>query len=70
MNKAIYLVFSILKISKTVLHELQYEHIKPKSQDKANLCYIDTNSFIVNVKTEIIYEDFANDFENRFDSNS
>ena len=70
MKKAVYLVFSILKMSKTVLYELQYEHIKPKYQDKANLCYIDTNSFIVNVKTKIIYEDFANDFENRFDQNS
>ena len=70
MNKAIYSVLSTLEISKTVLYELCYEHIKPKYQDKANICYIDANSFIVNIKTEIIYEDFANDFENRFDQNS
>ena len=61
MNKSVYLRFSILEISKTLMHEFQYDHIEPKYQDNAKLCYMDTNSFIINIETEDIYEDIAND---------
>ena len=38
-----------------------YNFIKPKYQDRAKLCYIDTDSFIIHIKTEDFYEDSAND---------
>ena len=38
-----------------------YNFIKPKYQDRAKLCYIDTDSFIIHIKTEDFYEDTAND---------
>ena len=31
------------------------------------LCYMDTDSFIINIKTESFYEDIANDVGKRFD---
>ena len=37
--------------------------MKPKSGDKIKLCYMDTDSFIMNVKTEDFYKDIANDAE-------
>ena len=57
MNKPIYLGMSILDISKTLMHEFWYYFIKPKYRDKAKLCYMDTDSFIIHIKTEDFYED-------------
>ena len=44
--------------------------IKPKYHDNANLCYMDTDSFIINIKTEDFYEDIADDVEKRFDTSN
>ena len=37
---------------------------------KNKLCYIDTDSFIVNLKTEDIYKDIPEDVETRFDTSN
>ena len=47
MNKPVYLVLSILEISKIVLYEFWYDYVKQKYIKKAKLCYMDTDSFIV-----------------------
>ena len=70
MNKSIYLGMSILDISKTLMHEFWYNYIKPKYQDKAKLCYMDTDSFIIHIKTEDFYKDIANDVERWFDTSN
>ena len=57
MNKPIYLGMSILDISKTLMYEFWYDYIKPKYQDRAKLCYMDTDSFVIHIKTEDFYED-------------
>lgn len=49
-NKPISLGQSISKISKTVLYEFWYGHINTKYQDQANLSYMDTGSFVINIK--------------------
>ena len=46
MNKPAYLGLSILEISKTLMYEFWYDYIKPKYQNNAKLCYMDTDSFI------------------------
>ena len=56
MNKLIYLGMSILDINKTLMYEFWYDYIKPKYQDKAKLCYIDTDSFIIYIKIEDFYK--------------
>ena len=56
-NKSIYLGMSILDISKTLMYEFWYDYIKPKYQEKAKLCYMDTGSFIIHIKTEELYEE-------------
>ena len=53
MNKLIYLGMSILDISKILMYEFWYDYIKPKYQDKAKLCYTDTDSFIIHIKLKI-----------------
>ena len=68
MNKPIYLGLSILKISKTLMYEFWYDYMKPKYNENVKLCYMDTDSVIMNIKTNDFYEDIANDVENRFDT--
>ena len=52
MNKPIYLGQAILDISKTLMYEFWYNYIKPKYRDKARLWYMDTDSFVIYIKTE------------------
>ena len=71
MNKFInYLGLSILEISKILMYEFWYDYMKPKYSDNVKLCYMDTDSFIMNIKTEDFYKDIANDVEKRFDTSS
>ena len=67
MNKPIYLGLSILEISNLLMYEFWYDYMKPKYGDNIKLRYMDTDSFIMNIKTEDFYKDIANDVEKRFD---
>ena len=53
MNKRIYLGLSILEISKTLIYKFWYDYMKPKYGDNVKLCYMDTDSFIMQIKTEL-----------------
>ena len=70
MSKPIYLGISIIHISKTILYELRYDYIKPKYRDEIKLCYMDTDSFIIHIKTKDLYEDIADDVEKWFDTSN
>ena len=67
MNKPVYLGMSILDISKTIIYEFWYDYIKQKYLDNAKLCYKDTDSIIIHIKTEDFYRDIADDVEKWFD---
>ena len=67
MNKSGYLVLSIWKIIKTLMYGFWNDYIKPKYQDNARLCYMDTDSFIIYIIPEDVYEDIADDVKKRFD---
>ena len=70
MKKPIYLGLSILEISKTLMYEFWYDYMKPKYNNDVKLCYMDTDSFIINIKTNDFYKDISNDVENRFDTSN
>ena len=38
--------------------------------DRAKLCYTDTDSFIINIKTKDFFEDISNDIERWFDTSN
>ena len=52
------------------MYEFWYDHMKPKYGNDIKLCYMDTNSIIMNIKTNDFYEDIVNDVENRFDTSN
>ena len=60
MNKPMYLGLSILEISKILMYEFWYDYMKPKYSDNVKLCSMDTDSFIMNIKTEDFNKDIAN----------
>ena len=61
--KPVYLVMSILNISKKFMSEFWYDYIKPKYGERTKLCYMDSDSFIIHIITEDVYENIANDDE-------
>ena len=68
MNKPIYLGLSILDISKILMYEFWYYYMKPKYKNRVKLCYMDTASLVMNIKTNDFYKDIANDVDKRFDT--
>ena len=52
------------------MYEFWYDYVKPKYGENAKLCYMDTDSFIVHVKTDDTYKDIAEDVEKRFDTSN
>ena len=66
IDKPIYLRLLILDLRKTVMYEFWYDYIKPKYQSKVKLCYMDTDRFIIDIKTEDFYKDIAEDVEKKF----
>ena len=59
MKTPIYLGLSILEI-----------YIKKKHGDMVKLCYVDTDSLIMNIKTKDFYKDIAQHVEERFDTSN
>ena len=70
MNKLVYLGFSILELSIILMYEFWYDYVKPKYGEKAKLCCMDTDSFIVYIKTDGIYKDILESVETRFDTSN
>ena len=69
-NKPIYLGLSILDISKILMYEFWYDYMKPKYDNDVKLCYMDTDSFVMNIKTEDFYKYIANNVGKRFDTSN
>ena len=48
--------------------EFWCDYIKPEYQKNGKLCYMDTDSFIIQIKAEDFYKDIADDVETWFDT--
>lgn len=58
LDRPIYVGFSILELSKTLMYAFYYDILKPKYGENISLCYMDTDSFILEINTDDVYEDF------------
>ena len=70
MNKPVYLGQAILDLSKIIMYEFHYDYILPKYGDRTKLCYMDTDSYVYDIKTDDFYKDIAEDVEARFDTSA
>ena len=61
---------TILDVSKVPMYKFLYDYLKPRYKENINSCYMDTDSFIFNVKTEDWCKGISNDVEQRFDSSN
>src|SRR6266498_520872 len=59
LNKPIIVGASVLGLSKLHMYRFWYEYVKEQYGDNAQLGYMDTDSFIIQVETEDIYKDMA-----------
>ena len=75
MDKAIYVGFAILELSKLHMYETYYDTLQPYfEQEKLQLHYIDTDGMILSMRTENIIKDLKNleyifDFSNLDENN-
>ena len=60
-DKPIYIGACILETSKLHMYQFWYEHLKNKYNNKVELIYTDTDSFIIQVETDDIYKDMFED---------
>ena len=59
-NKPIYMGAVILETSKLHMYKFWYPYLKVKYGDKIRLLYTDTDSFILEIFTDDVYEDMKN----------
>ena len=53
MNKPVYLSQVILDLSKIIMYEFHYDYMVPKYSDRLKLSYMDTDSLVYDIKTEV-----------------
>ena len=70
MNKPVYLGQAILDLSKIIMYEFHYDYMLPKYGDSIKLCYMDTDSYVYDIKTADFYRDITEDVEVRFDTSA
>ena len=52
------------------MYKFWYDYIKPIYEDRAKLCYVDTDSFIIHIITEDVFEDIADDVRKWFETSN
>ena len=61
INRPAFVGMCILNLSKTLMYDFHYNHIKEKYGDRTELLFTDTDSLTYEIETEDVYKDFWND---------
>ena len=61
LKKHAYIGMCILKLTKVLIYEFNYDYIKNRYGDKSKLLFTDTGSLMCKIKTEYVYKDFSSD---------
>ncbi|XP_071056426.1 uncharacterized protein [Onthophagus taurus] len=56
-DKPLYVGFTVLELSKLLMYDFYYDFLKPKYGEDVQLCYMDTDSFTVLIKSDDVYND-------------
>ena len=56
--------------TKGLMYEFWYDVITPMYKDKANLCYMDTDSFVIDIQTDDVFKDFEKIVHKWFDKSA
>ena len=67
LNRPAYVGMCILDLSKTLMYDFHYKHIKKNYGDKAKLLFTDTDSLTYEIEAKDVYKDFWND-KDKFDN--
>ena len=70
MNNPVYLGFSMSEIIKIEMYKFQSDYVNPKYGGKVKILYMDTDSFIFQVKTEDVYKVVPKDVEKKIDTSN
>ena len=70
LRKPINLGMSILDLSKTLMYDFHYNHIKKKYGDRAQLLFTDTDSLCYDIQTKDFYDDIRNDVPAMYDTSA
>ena len=60
-NRPIYIGMCVLDLSKILLYDYYYEHLKPKYGENVQLLYTDTDSLLLHIKCDDFYKDMGKD---------
>lgn len=67
LNKPCYAGFCLLELTKIHMYDFYYNNLKKKYGDRAKLQFTDTDTLLLNIESEDIYEDmFADKFNYDF----
>ena len=59
LNKPICVGFSVFDLSKKLMYDWYYNNLKKRYEENCSLLYTDTDSLLVDIKTNDIYKDMA-----------
>ncbi|DAC81320.1 PolB [Mayetiola barley midge adintovirus] len=63
MDKPVAVGMAVLDLSKLVMYDFFYNHLQPKYGENMRMAYTDTDSFILEVKTDCFYSDMQQSIE-------
>ena len=52
------------------MYEFWYDYLKPKYEDRVKLCYMETDSFILQIQTDYFFDNINNDVNKWFDTSN
>ena len=67
LNRPIYLGFTCLELAKHLMYDIYYNTFKCVYQDRIQLCYTDTDSMLLEIKTQDFYQDLKEKFSDLMD---
>lgn len=63
LNRPIYVGFSVLDLSKTLMYDFHYNYVKSKYSSRGQLLFTDTDSLCYEITTDDLYHDLKDDKE-------